>query len=304
MSVESIGRGTMEKTRAQRYAESLDKVIQNNHIYLKEAIKDFQEKCLLTASVRTMSKQVAGEIQETHQEIQQRLKEIRAIQQLLKTKYLLYIRRYPVRDREVTEFEHTAKQCYSKFEHSLRQGTEKARPKHGEPPPGTEVKGGPFQWFRDRENQVMLLRNLRILSELDYEISPSRVEEKRQIDHDKPRGLTLFVFKGSPEFIDDLQSRMHLREHDVVERQSRDELRGALTHLREIHPLEVEKIFQRYQGSLGFSKLKCLLLPIRPEKGLDGSLVSLVEKFLKDMGHGEVKTLLIWEASLTPSQRE
>jgi len=293
----------MEKTRIQRYAESLDKVIQNNHIYLKETVKDFQEKCLLTSSVQTMSKQVAGEIQDTHQEIQQRLKEIKAIQQLLKTKYLIYIRRDSVRDREVTEFEQTAKQCYSRFEYSLRQIMEKEKPKHARPSSRTEVKGGPFQWFRARENQVMLLRNLRILSELDYEISPSRVEEKRQIDHDKPRGLTLFVFKGSPEFIDDLQSRMHLREHDILERQSREELRGALTHLREIHPLEVEKIFQRYQGSLGFSELKCLLLPIRPEKGLDGNLVSLVDKFLKDMGHGEVKTLLIWEASLEPLKR-
>jgi hypothetical protein len=332
MSIEPIGRKPTEKTRTQRYADSLDRVIQNNYIYLKETTKDFQEKCVRTVSVRTLSKQVAGEIEETHREIQQRLKEIKAIQQLLKTKYLLYARKDPIRDREVAEFEQTAKQCYSKFESSQRQVMEKGRPRHGEAISRAEVKGGAFQWFRDRENQVMLLRNLRILSELDYEISPSKIEEQRQVDHDKPRGLTLFVFRGNPKYIDNLQSRLRLREHDIVERynkeeirgvlthlreinlwevekidivehQSKEEIQGALTHTREVSPWEVEKIFERYRDSPGFSELKCLLLPVRPEKGLEGNITDLLEKILDEMAHGEVKTLLIWQASFEPSTK-
>jgi hypothetical protein len=332
MSIEPIARGTTEKTRTQRYAESLDRVIQNNYIYLKETIKDFQAKCVRTVSVRTLSKQVASEIEGTHQEIQQRLKEIKAIQQLLKTKYLLYARKDSIRDREVAEFEQTAKQCYSKFESSSRQVMEKGRLKRGEATSGAEVKGGPFQWFRDKENQVMLLRNLRILSELDYEVSPSKIEEQRQVDHDKPRALTLFVFRGNPKYIDNLQSRLHLREHDIAERYSKEEIRGALTHLREINPWEVEKldiverhskeeirgvlthlheispwevekIFERYRDSPGFSELKCLLLPIRPEKGLQENITDLLGKILKEMAHGEVKTLFIWQASFEPSTK-
>jgi hypothetical protein len=304
MSIEPIARPTTEKTRTQRYTESLDRVIQNNYTYLKETIKDFEEKCVRTVSVRMVSKQVTSEIEGIHQEIQQRLKEIKAIQQLLKTKYRLYARRDPIRDREVAEFEQTTKQCYSKFESSSRQVMEKGRLKPGEATSRAEVKGGPFQWFRDRENQVMLLRNVRILSELDYEVSPSKIEEQRQVDYDKPRGLTLFVFRGNPKYIDNLQSRLHLREHDIVERYSKEEIRGVLTHLREINPWQVEKIFERYRDSLGFSELKCLLLPVRPEKGLQENITDLLGKILQEMAHGEVKTLLIWQASFEPSTKE
>ena len=36
----------MEKDRNQRYAESLERTVQNNHHYLKEAVEDFREMCL------------------------------------------------------------------------------------------------------------------------------------------------------------------------------------------------------------------------------------------------------------------
>jgi hypothetical protein len=160
-----------------------------------------------------------------------------------------------------------------------------------ERPAEIEVKASPFLFFQDQENQVMFLRNWRILGELDYEISGSRVEEKREVSTDKPRSLTLFVFKGDPESVDELQSHMNFREHDVIERYRSDELRGILTHLREVQPGEVEKIFERFNTIKGYSSLKCLLIPIRSQKDYESDIIALIEEAFGEMTEGEMRTL-------------
>ena len=220
-----------------------------------------------------------------------RPREIRAIQQLLRAKYFLYARKDPRRDKEITDLGHTAKTAYSKFEYSLQQVAEEGKAGEVERPAAAERDGGPFLFFRDEENQVMFLRNWRILQELDYEISASRVEEKREVSKDRPRSLTLFIFKGDPASVDELQSRMVFREHDVIERYSPEELRGILTHLREVQPGEVEKIFERFKTVKGYSNLKCLLIPIRSQKDYEGDLVGAVESALGRMTVGQVMPL-------------
>ena len=79
----------------------------------------------------------------------------------------------------------------------------------------------------------------------------SETGERREITPNSLRSLTLFVFSGEERLIDDLQSRIQLREHDALERYGRDELHGLLTHLREIDPSEVEKMFQGIHGERG-----------------------------------------------------
>jgi hypothetical protein len=336
----------MEKLRTQRYAESLYRVIQNNHNYLKEVMNEFEEKCMLVTSVKTVPPRIVVEIPETYRGIQSRLNEINAIQQLLRAKYFLYLRKDPRRDKEITDLGHTAKAAFSKFEYAIKQIEEEGRLreveqppeievraveqppeveikaveqppevevraveqppeveikaveqppeveiKAVEQPPEVEVKAGPFLFFQDVENQVMFLRNWRILGELDYEISASGGEEKREVSKDKPRSLTLFVFKGDPEAVDELQSHMSFREHDVIERYRPDELRGILTHLREVQPGEVEKIFERFKAIKGYSSLKYLLIPIRSQKDYESDIIVLIEKAFGEMTEGEMRTL-------------
>jgi hypothetical protein len=152
----------------------------------------------------------------------------------------------------------------------------------------------PFQWFHSGENQVTFLRNLRILNEFDYEIpSDLKTAEKREVAQNNCRSLTLFVFSGDERLINDLESLIRLREHDIIERWAPDELRGVLTHLREISPLSVEKIFQRFIKSEEMSKLKCLLLPIHSGKDLEDEVLSLINKALQEMSQGEMKTISI-----------
>ncbi len=105
----------MEKLRSQKYAESLERVIQNNHVYLKGMMSEFEEKCMLVASVKTAPPRIVIEIPETYRSVQSRLNEIRAVQQLLRAKYFLYARKDPRRDKEISDLGYMAKAAYSKF---------------------------------------------------------------------------------------------------------------------------------------------------------------------------------------------
>ena len=149
----------------------------------------------------------------------------------------------------------------------------------------------PFQWFRSKENRVAFLRNLRILYELDYEASPESVGNERRGSQSGLRSLSLFVFVGESRMIDHLQSLMRLREYDILERYGREELRGVLAHLREVDPLEIERLFQNFMEREGLSKVKCLLFYVRSQKDLGSDVLSLMKTLLQQMGERRIKTL-------------
>jgi len=283
----------MEKDRVQRYVTSLERTIKSNYLYLKEAIDDFRELCRTITPERSFPQGIVVDIRETYKEIRDRLTEIKAIEQLLQGKYRQYYHRDALRDKEILEIGFIAKNCFTKFEYTIKQKealekikeAERARVLRG------EQKGLPFEWFHSKEHQVIFLRNLRILDDLDYEIPhEQKMEERREVAQE-PRHLTLFVFKGDAGSIERLCSQMRSREHDVMERYASDEIRGVLTHLREINPSTVEKLFLTFLKEI--PKLKCLILPIRSSKGLEGDVLGLVKERLQEMAEGEVKTVPI-----------
>ena len=281
----------MERDRVQRYAESLVRTIQNNHHYLKETVEDFQGLCLLVTPERNVPPEIIVDIREMYKEIRTRLTEIKAVEQLLQGRYRQYYHRDSLRDKEIMELGFIVKNCYSKFEYTLMQkeAQEKSKATERERVLRTDQRGVPCQWFRSKENQVSFLKNLRILEELDYESLP---EERREIVQNL-RSLTLFVFSGEEKLIGDFQSQIRWREHDIIERYGRTELRGVLAHLRDVNPFEVEKVFQRFMEGKGFSKLKCLLLSIRSQKDFQGDILGLIKKTLQEMKEGEVKTVSV-----------
>jgi restriction endonuclease Mrr len=280
----------MEIDRVQRYAVSLERTIQNNYHYLKETIDDFQEMCRMVTPERSIPTGILSDIREMHKEMRTRLTEIRAVAQLLQGKYRQYYHRDSLRDKEIMEFGFIIKNCYSKFEYTLMQI--EAMKRLREASPKVDHQREPFKWFWFEENQVTLIKNLRMLMELDYEPSPEEVSEERR-DLAGKRNLTLFLFNGDSLSLDKLQSQIRLREHDIIERSGSDELRGVLTHLRKVDPSEVEKMFQRLMESMGFKKLKCLLLSIHSHKDLEGDLSGLIKTTLQEMTEGGVKTLSI-----------
>jgi hypothetical protein len=78
-----------------------------------------------------------------------------------------------------------------------------------------------------------------------------------------------------------------------MERYSPEEVRGVLTHLRKVDPIEVQKKFQQFMESKGLIKLKCLLLPIQSSKDLERDLLKSIKAVLHEMAQGEVRTISI-----------
>ncbi|HMK52591.1 MAG TPA: hypothetical protein VK551_08820 [Thermodesulfobacteriota bacterium] len=280
----------MEIDRVQRYAESLQRTIQNNYRYLKETMEDFQDMCRMVSPERNVPREILVDIREMYKEIRNRLTEIKAIEQLLQGKYRQYYHRDSLRDKEIMEFGFVSKNCYSKFEYTLVQIEAMKRSKEQLPKAGPPSEA--IRWFRSKENQIALIKNLRTLMELDYEPAPENVDGDRR-DLTGSRTLTLFLFYGDPPSLDQFQSQIQLREHDVIERYSQEEVRGVLTHLRKIDPLQIENKFRQFMETKSLTKLKCLLLPIYSPKALKEDLLKLIDTAFQEIKEGELKTLSI-----------
>jgi len=152
----------------------------------------------------------------------------------------------------------------------------------------------PFPWFQSKRNETVLLRNLRDLSELDYTTQVgSECEQRREIIRNGMRSISLFVMSGEAALIHHLQFHMRLREYDIKERSAEDECRGALTHLKEVSLFDVERVMRRFTGSIGFSKVKCLLLRIQSQKDLEKEIMGSIENILRVTEAGSVRTLSI-----------
>jgi len=280
----------MEQDRVQRYVKTLEKTIQNNHHQLKESIEDFQDMCRMVNPEKQIPAGIAVDIREMYKEIQSRLKEIKAVEQLLQGKYRQYYHRDSLLDKEIMEFGFIAKNCYTKFEYTMVQIESIKRLKEHAPKVDHPVEH--LRWFRSKENEVALMKDLRMLMELDYEPTPEEVGEERR-DTTGSRALTLFLFSGDALSLDRFQSQIKFREHDIVERYNQEEVHGVLVHLRTVDPVEIEKKFQRFMESQGLTELKCLLLPIHSPKDFEGDLLKLVETTLKEMAQGELRTLSV-----------
>jgi len=107
------------------------------------------------------------------------------------------------------------------------------------------------------------------------------------------RSISLFVLSGEVTLIDRLQSRMRLREYDIMERYREEEFRGALTHLKDIPHSEMERVVKRFMDGSKFLKPKCLLLRIRSQKDLEKEIIASTDNVLRVMEIGEVRTLSI-----------
>jgi hypothetical protein len=279
---------TMVQDRDQRYVKSLERTIQNNYHYLEESIKDFQEMCRMVSPEKHVPAGIVADIRELYKEIGNRLKEIKAIEQLLQGKYRQYYHRDALRDKEIMEFGFIAKNCYSKFEYTMIQIEAMKRVReHGAQ---ADRPSEPLQWFRSKENQGAFIKSLNPLTELDYEHPPEEIGEERR-DLAGSRAFTLFLFSGDSLSLDQLQSQIQIRAHDTIERYSPEEIRGVLAHLKKVDPIEVEKKFQQFMESKGLVKLKCLLLPIHSSKDLRRDLLRLIKTALREMAEGELRIL-------------
>jgi len=284
----------VERGNFQGYVASLERIMVNTHFDLREAMDQFQGLCVMISAERIVPMDNITDIRQTYKKIQDQLTKINGVKQLLESKYRKYYRRDSQREREIMEFAFLAKSLYFKFESTLQEIEAKRKLRDKGEYLEAYRQRIPFPWFQSKGNQIILLRNLRSLSELDYKTrSDLECEQKQEVIRNGMRSVDLFVLSGEVKLIDNLQSRMRLREYDIMERYKEDEFRGALTHLKEISPSEVERVVKRFTDSSEFLKLKCLLFRIQSQKDLENKTIGSTESVLHVMGTGEVRTLSI-----------
>jgi hypothetical protein len=284
----------MERGNFQGYVASLETIMANAHFDLRAAMDQFQGLCFIITPERDVPVNITADIRQTYKQIQDQLAKIRGVKQILEGKYRRYYRRDAQRERELMEFAFLARSLYSKFEYTLQEIEAKRRLRdrgeHFEPWPQHIV----FPWFQSKGNQIVLEKNLRSLCALDYNTqSDLEYEQRREIIRNGMRSISLFILSGEVSLIDHLQSRMRLREYDILERYRKEEFRGALTHLKDVPRSEMERVMKRFTDGSEFLKLKCLVLRIRSQKDLEKEIIASADNLLRMMGTGEVRTLSI-----------
>jgi hypothetical protein len=264
--------------------------MENTRFDLREAMDQFQELCLMITAERNVPIDIITETRQTYKKIQDQLTKISGARQLLEGKYRQYYRRDYQREKEIMQIAFLAKSLYLTFEEIEAKRKLKGMEEYSEAH-GQQI---PFPWFQSKENQIILLRNLHNLDELDYKTKfELGFERRREVIQNAMRSISLFALLGEVTLIDILQSRMRFREYDITERYKEDEFRGALTHLREVSPSEVQKVIRRFAGTSEFLKLKCLLLRIQSQNDLKKETVRSTENIFQLMGEGEVRVLSI-----------
>jgi hypothetical protein len=280
----------VERGSFQGIVAVLERIIENTRFDLREAMDQFEELCLMITAERDVPIDIITETRQTYKKIQDQLTKISRARQLLEGKYRQYYRRDYQREKEIMQIAFLAKSLYLTFEETEEKlklkGMEEYSEAHGQ-----QI---PFPWFQSKENQIILLRNLHSLNELDYKTRfKLGFERRREVIQNGMRSISLFALLGEIKLIDTLQSRIRFREYDITERYKEDEFRGALTHLREISPSEVQKVIRRFAGTGEFLKLKCLLLRIQSQNDLKKETLRSTENILRLMGEGEVRVLSI-----------
>jgi len=284
----------MERGSFQRIAAGLERILESTHFDLKETMDQFQGLCLMITAERNVPTDIITDTRQTYKKIQDQLAKISGAKQLLEGKYRQYYRRDYRREREIMEIAFLAKNLYLTFEYTLQEIEAKKKLKDRGELFVAYPQRIPFAWFHSAGNQIVLLRNLETLNELDYKTGfELGFERRREVVRNGTRSISLFALSGEVPLIDGLQCRMRLREYDIVERYTEEEFRGALTHLREISPSEVQGVVRRFVDSSEFSRMKCLLLAIQSQKDLKKEIVRSTENILSVMEVGEVRVLPI-----------
>jgi hypothetical protein len=284
----------VERGSFQGIAAGLERIMDSARFDLRETMDQFQGLCSMINAERNVPIDIITETRQTYKKIQDQLTKISGAKQLLEGKYRQYYRRDYQRDREIMEIAFLAKNLYLTFEYTMQEIEAKSKLKNRGDHVEVYHPRTPFLWFQSPGNQIVLLRNLEKLRELDYETRFGLgFERRRELIRNDMRSISLFALSGEVTLLDDLQSRMRLREYDIVERYTEEEFRGALTHLREISPPEVQKVIRRFADSSEFLKIKCLLLSIQSQKDLKKEIVHSTENILNVMELGEVRVLSI-----------
>ena len=122
----------MEDSRVLIYVKSLERKVNDDHHYLKEAVEELRKMCRIVSPEKNVPQGIIVDIRELYKEIQNRFKQIKGIEQLLKGKYRQHYRRDPLRDKDLLELAFIIKTTFSRFEENVKLIIEKQKAKERE----------------------------------------------------------------------------------------------------------------------------------------------------------------------------
>jgi hypothetical protein len=283
----------------------LIRVIEKNQQYLDAMAEELKKKLAGGASLEQVPSTILREALAVYEDMRTRLLEIGAVEQLLARKQNRTAPQDPARQRLITELDSQI----AAISRSLPQRPSAAG---GAPEPAGGRRPTPSeQWLRTEEDSVAFTRNVRLLDELDYAPaapappgSPAAPDSRRIVEQ-SGRGFTLFSVRGPAAALDALHPQIRFREHDIIERFSAGEVRGVLTHLRQVLTEDVVNIFRRLITSR-FSEVVCILVRLQSPDHLGGHLLQYLDRMAEEMRPGQIRSVIISdhdrpEQNLTPA---
>jgi len=266
----------MDKDKNKHGIENLERVITLDLEYLDRAAEDILTACLGALALQDVPPAVLESILKEHGFVQMRLAEIESVQAFLFRRYNRRMPEDPQRRELINELDTRIAELSARLQKESPPATASPAPAPSE------------RWLRIDDNSLAFTINARLLDELEYE--PSLPGELPRVVQQTGRGFTLFTLRGPATALDSIMPCFKLRQHDIVERFSATEIRGVLTHLRQISLGDTRHIFDQLLASR-FTDVKCVLVGLHSPDRLDEHFQQCIDRTVEDMPAGEIWTI-------------
>ena len=269
----------MEQKEKNANSAGLIRVIEKNQQYLDAMAEDLKKKLAGGASLEQVPVSILQEALKTYEDMRTRLLEIGAVEQLLARKQNKPAPQDTARQKLIEELDAQIGVLSRRIPKPSPTAA-KTTAQHRQTPSD--------QWLRTEEDSVAFTKNARLLDELEY--APASPPVEKRVVQRSGRGFTLFSLRGPAAALDALHPRLKFREHDIIERFSATEVRGVLTHLRQVMTDDVVNIFRRLITSQ-FSEVVCILVRLQSPDHLGEHLLQYLDRMTEEMRPGQIRSM-------------
>jgi hypothetical protein len=270
----------MEQNKQNANTAGLIRVIEKNQQYLDTMASDLKKKLAGGGPIEQVPPVILRDALRTYEDMRTRLLEIGAVEQLLARKRNEPAPQDPERQKLIAELDAQIA-VLSRILPNDATGTTV---------PGRQTPSE--HWLRKEEHSVAFTKTARLLDELEYAPRTPPPSESRRVSQGSGRGFTLFSVRGPAAALDALRPTLKFREHDIVERFSAAEVRGVLTHLRDVATDDVVNIFRRLITKQ-FSEVICILVRLQSPDHLGEHLLQYIDRMAAAMRPGQVRSVEI-----------
>ena len=270
-------------------AEHLERVIEKNQQYLDTVADNLLKACLGADSTKDVPAAVIENVLKVYGGMRKRLAEIEVVQTLLLRRYNKRIPDNPLRQKLIAELDAQIKALSALRGNNSSPEADVGTDATASSPPADHPASD--RWLRIEQDSLSFTINARLLDELEYE-APVKPGESVRVVQASGRSFTLFNLRGPASALDALHPRIKLRQHDIIERFSAQEIRGVLTHLRRTSTNDVKHIFQQLLTSQ-YSDVKCILVGLHSPDQMNDHFLKYLDWMIEKMQPGDLRTIEI-----------